>query len=173
MSAPADTVDARSRKVSDTVAGYFILGMIVLTLLSDVVGRQSAVGGVLFVLGGIFAWIAGARLVPVVRVVQKIMIALLLLIGLVLISYSHTQGGAIPWLQLLTINIGLLTMITSVGFLKLIAERGFTHDGRLPQGKIPFRDTILTVALFGSFINISAPILVADRLSQNLSLIHI
>ncbi len=141
--------------------------MIVLTLLSDLIGRQSAVGSVLFVLGGIFAWIAGARLVPVVRVAQKIMIALLLLFGLVLISYSYVQGGAIPWLRLLTINIGLLTMITSVGFLKLIAERGFTHDGKLPQGKIPFRDTILTVALFGSFINISAPILVADRLSQN------
>jgi len=46
------------------------------------------------------------------------------------------------------------------------ALRAITADSTLPTGFKAYRDTVLTLAIFGSFINISSVIIVGDRLSR-------
>jgi len=152
---------------SGVIAGILLLGMIVMCLVSDILGRDTSIGKTLFLFGGVCGWAAGISLLGRVRRMQQVFISFLLITGLALIAYAYTKTGTVQWGRMLTVNAGLLSMIISVGFLKIIAARDFEFTGLLPEGRRPFRDTILTVAVFGSFINISAPILVADRLSQN------
>ncbi|MEZ5740124.1 MAG: hypothetical protein R3E68_12185 [Burkholderiaceae bacterium] len=62
-----------------------------------------------------------------------------------------------------------MLMIASVSFLRLVAMPVAApgNEGQaLPVGRRAFVSTMASVALFGSFINISAPILIADRLAQ-------
>lgn len=142
--------------------------MILSSVASDLVGGTATIiGYVLLLLSGVSGWSAAAQLLPRIRHFQLVMICILLFAGLVLLLFSWSRDGQIPWHRILTINTGLLTMIVSVGFLKLVVVRGFANDGLLPHGMKAFRETMLTVAVFGSFINISAPVLVADRLSLN------
>ena len=155
---------------SGVVAGILLLGMIVMCLVSDMIGRDTPVGKTILLIGGACGWAAGISLLGRVRRMQQVFISFLLITGLVLIAFAYTKTGTVQWGRILTVNAGLLSMIISVGFLKIIAARDFEFAGLLPEGRQPFRDTILTVAVFGSFINISAPILVADRLSQNRAL---
>lgn len=151
-----------------SLSGVLLLGMILSLVAADIVGSTTSVAGhLLLLLSGVSAWGAALLLLPSVRRSQVVLISILLLTGLALLFFSWNRDGQIDWHRTITINTGLLTMIISVGFLKLIAVRGFDHAGPLPQGAKAFRETMLTVAVFGSFINISAPVLVADRLSLN------
>ena len=140
--------------------------MIVLTIASDVFNNEEA-SITLRLLGGCAGWLAGLLLLQRVRKSQQFVISLLLLTGLALLLFVYTRTGEFHAYRLITVNAGLLTMIISVGFLKIIAAPGFALAGKLPTGRAAFRDTLFTVAVFGSFINISAPVLVADRLSLN------
>lgn len=148
--------------------GLLLLLMILSLVGADITGgKASATGNVLMLLSGISAWLAAGLLLPRVRRSQLLVISILLLTGLGLLLFSWSRDGLNDWHRVITINAGLLTMIISVGFLKLVAVRGLSHIEALPQGIKAFRGTLMTVAVFGSFINISAPVLVADRLSLN------
>lgn len=151
-----------------TLPGVLLLVMILSFVAADLAGGlTNSVGYLLLLLSGISAWVSAVLLLPSVRRSQVVLISILLLTGLGLLFFSWSRDGHTEWHRVISINTGLLTMIVSVGFLKLVAVRGFGHAGPLPQGLKAFRETMLTVAIFGSFINISAPVLVADRLSLN------
>lgn len=151
-----------------SLAGSLLLAMILASVVADLAGgRATTAGYVLMLVSGLCAWSAAILLVPRVRRSQVALISLLVIAGLGLLLFSWSRGGQVDWHRVVTINAGLLSMIVSVGFLKLLAVRGFGHEGPLPQGVKAFRGTMLTVAIFGSFINISAPVLVADRLTLN------
>lgn len=148
--------------------GVLLLVMILSLVAADITGGAATTTGyLLLLLSGVSAWVAALLLLPRVRRSQVVLISILLIAGLGLVFFSWTRDGELNLHRMISINTGLLTMITSVGFLKLIAVRGFGHEGPLPQGVKAFRETMFTVAVFGSFINISAPVLVADRLSLN------
>jgi len=78
----------------------------------------------------------------------------------------HQRAEHAPWVNAVSQSLPLLTMIMSVGFLKRIALRTISADAKLPTGFKAYRDTAFTLAVFGGFINISAVIITADRLSQ-------
>ena len=148
--------------------GVLLLVMILSLVIADVAGGTATRAGYfLLLLSGVSAWSAALLLLPRVRRSQVVLISILLIAGLGLLLFSWARDGEFDLHRMISINTGLLTMITSVGFLKLIAVRGFGHEGPLPQGIKAFRETMLTLAVFGSFINISAPVLLADRLSLN------
>lgn len=161
------TVNETPSKTVETLAGLLLLLMIVFTISSDLAGDGQGVSSTLRLFGGCCGWLAGLLLLQRVRKSQQFVISLLLLTGLALLVFVYTRSGEFHAYRLITVNTGLLTMIISVGFLKIIAAPGFALAGKLPTGRAAFRDTLFTVAVFGSFINISAPVLVADRLSLN------
>lgn len=117
-------------------------------------------------LAGTFAWAAGGLLIWQVSRAQLLQISFLLLLSSAVFGTALALGDHPSWLRLLDSTTGLLAMLAAVSFLRLVAMGGSTGEESPPQGMIAFRQTMLVVALFGSFINISAAVLVADRLSR-------
>ena len=66
-------------------------------------------------------------------------------------------------MKIFTVNQYLLTLLIGVGFLRLIATPK-KEKSTLPKGKQAFIKTYLGVHLFGSVINLSSLILVADKM---------
>jgi hypothetical protein len=65
---------------------------------------------------------------------------------------------------LVTANTGLLTMIAAVGFLRLVVIPETLQQEALPIGRKAFLQTLLGLSISSSIINISAPILISDRI---------
>jgi hypothetical protein len=57
-------------------------------------------------------------------------------------------------------------MLAAVSFLRLVAMQGKEFAVFAPHGMRAYWQTMITVALFGAFINLSAPILIADKISE-------
>ncbi len=116
---------------------------------------------------GIFAAIASLLLLPDTKRVQRIQLVTLVGAGLVVLALAFGKGASVQWSAMLSQNTGLLGMLFSVGLLKSIVTTATSAKQKLPVGRKAFLHTIISVTFFGSFINISAPIVVADRLSLN------
>ncbi len=117
---------------------------------------------------GVCAWLAGALLLRFTRNTQKALLAALIGLGGLAIIFAVSRGAVPEWIHLLDANVPLLAMIASVSFLRLVAGAPGASgpDGaELPVGRRAFRHTAFSVAFLGSFINISAPILIGDRLA--------
>ncbi len=115
---------------------------------------------------GLFAWCAAALLISRVSAAQLLQIGALLLIGIMALCGALYLGSEPSWLRLLDSNAPLLSMIGAVSFLRLVAMRDTPVPETLPHGPRAFQSTVMAVALLGSFINISAPILIGDRIAQ-------
>ncbi len=120
---------------------------------------------------GIFAFIAAVLLLPDTSSAQRFQLGLLLLLGIVLLVIGLGRGAELDASGLLSQNTGLLGMLMTVGLLKLIITRNpgakDAEIDKLPVGRKAYLHTLLSVTLFGSVINISAPILISDRLTLN------
>ena len=114
---------------------------------------------------GVFAWFAAVLLISQLSKVQVLQIGILLLIGVISLFIGIMLGSQPQWLRLLDNNAGLLSMLAAVSFLRLVAMPGKEVSRGAPRGMRAYWQTMLAVALFGAFINVSAPILVADRVS--------
>ena len=115
---------------------------------------------------GLLAWLAAALLAPHLPRHQLLQMAVLLLVGTTALLGGLVLGEAPPWLDLLDTNSGLLSMLAAVSFLRLIAMKKEPAPNRVTHGLPAFRQTMLAVAVFGSCINISAPVIIADRLAE-------
>lgn len=115
---------------------------------------------------GVCAWCAALLLVSQLSKVQILQIGILLLIGVVSLSSGLALDSQPKWLRLLDNNAGLLSMLAAVSFLRLVAMQGNKVQVAVPHGMRAYWQTMLAVALFGAFINVSAPILIADRVSE-------
>lgn len=152
------------------LAGTLLFATVLLTLtvlLLKAFGPELDVP-ILRLLSGLCAFAAAVLLLPDVDYRQKRTVTALLVFGLALIWYGYQHGALFRLIDILTVNTALLTMILSVSSLKLIALPA--HDvvsDTLPVGSHAFRNTLISVALFGSIINISAPLVIADRLHAN------
>jgi len=118
-----------------------------------------------YAVSGILAMFAAMLLFPDVRSSAKIQVCVLISIGFSLMLYAHYHGESIDLIKALSRNTLLLTMILSVGFLKLLLDLDSGKDP-LPKGKRAHLNTLINLGLFGSVINISAPIMICDRISQ-------
>ena len=149
------------------LAGYLLSATVLLTLLVLVLQAVAPELEVIFLrlASGFSAFTAATLLLPDVDHRQKRTVTALLVFGLALIWYGHQHGAQFQLVDVLTRNTALLTMIMSVSTLKLITlPAGQTIANTLPVGLRAFRNTLISVALFGSVINISAPVVIADRL---------
>lgn len=156
----------------ELIGGIAILAMILLCIIGELVRVAVAASAglddtawyalVRFV-AGMCALVAIVALLPTVRISTKIQVGGLLLVGIASVLIARHYGGEINWMSLLSRNTLLLSMIIAVGFLKLTID-GQALGAGIETGPRAFRHTLLVIALFGSVINISAPLVVGDRL---------
>jgi hypothetical protein len=98
---------------------------------------------------------------------QKIQVGIMLAVGVELLAVARTHGAVIYSKPLLSGNIGLLTMVTAVGFLRMVSIPGDQVDQLLPVGKGVYLGTLLGTGILGAVINLSGAILIADRLDHH------
>ena len=142
------------------LSGIFILLMTVWSILSEIWSAFPSWPS------GVFGWLAAALLISRLSKAQIFQIGILLLIGVVALSIGIQLGSQPEWLRLLDSNASLLSMLAAVSFLKLVAMQSKEAEVAPPHGLRAYRQTMVAVALFGAFINVSAPLLIADRLSE-------
>ena len=143
--------------------GVLIALMLGLTLLSDFSQQRVPLW-----FAGVFGWLAVACLIADVKKAQRWQTGILIAIGLALLIGSASLNHPLAWKPAIGNNVGLVAMLASVGFLRLIAlPQKVDGSQSLPVGFAAFVKTMLGVSLFGSIINISASILFADRLQQH------
>ncbi len=124
----------------------------------------------LLLIAGSLGWFAALLLLPDTRTALQIQVGLISLIGLCLAGYAFNQGASIDIGNAIGGNSGLLTMIAAVGFLRLVAlpntEPDADKNETLPIGHKAYLQTLLGINITSSVINISSPILIADRIHQ-------
>ena len=147
--------------MTSTVGGLLLFFMVMMSIANDVVGAWFNVWPQW--LAGAFGWIAALLLLPGVSVTQRWQTGVIGLIGVVLLVIAVQGGTTIDIAGAIGNNAGLISMIISVGFLRLVTL-STENVTELPVGPGAYYKTLLGVSLFGSVINISAPIIFADRL---------
>ena len=115
---------------------------------------------------GLAAWAAALLLFVDTSRVLKIQVSLILLIGIGMIVYARRHSVVVDATALISANTGLMTMIAAVGFLRLVVIPETGQDETLPIGKKAFLQTILGLSISSAIINISAPILISDRIHR-------
>jgi hypothetical protein len=145
-------------------AGLLILLMIVVTILTGFENLQAGFDPLW--VAGIAAWLAALLLFVDTSRVLKLQVSLILLVGVGMIVYAHQQTAVIDPSSLVNSNTGLMTMIASVGFLRLVVIPDTLQQESLPTGGKAFLQTLLGLNISSSIINISAPILISDRIHR-------
>ena len=161
---PGIKIDNSSPLLRQKLAGVLILIMIVITILAGL-GLLEPASEALWI-AGIASWAAALLLFADTSRILKIQVSLILLIGIAMIIYAGRQASVIDLESLVSANTGLMTMIAAVGFLRLVVVADSGLEEALPVGRTAFLRTMLGLNLSSSVINISAPILVCDRIHQ-------
>lgn len=154
-------------KLRRLLAGNLILLMIAITILVGF-GLSASAFNPLWIAGGA-AWLAASLLFADTTRVLKFQVGIILAAGTGLILYARQQAADFDADIVISSSTGLMTMITAVGFLRLVIlpDNADANADKLPVGKKAFLQTILGLNLSSSVINISAPILIADRIHQH------
>ncbi|MEJ2612743.1 MAG: hypothetical protein P8179_22460 [Candidatus Thiodiazotropha sp.] len=98
---------------------------------------------------------------------QKIQIVIMITIGLCGILLASPDDGIIALLKkAISTNHALLAMLAAVSFLRLMAQPHGEQEEPLPSGTHGFFRTLFGVHIFGAIINLSAILIVGDRLSS-------
>lgn len=151
------------------MVGYLLFAMIVSIIAREFIPLLDKAFLALAIFSG---WAAAILVAGSTRVLQRWLISAMVFVGIAALMWVQQRSGSAPWLNAASQSLPLVTMILSVGFMKRIALRAISVNSVLPTGFNAYRDTVLTVAVFGAFINISALIIVADRLSNHAQLNH-
>jgi len=105
-------------------------------------------------------------LVDRIKTAQRLQITAIAVLGAAMHYAALFRSVEIDFGRAIGINTGLISMIAAVGFLRLVVNPG-QADEKLPIGEKSYYRTMIGVWLFGSVINISAPIIFADRLARS------
>ncbi len=142
------------------IAGWLLFTGLVLTISNQFLNVSP------IWLEGTLVWSAGIILFFKLAAKQKLIISVIG--GFALLSWliAWQTGDASQLLGALTMNQSMIVMLMGVQFLQLVAMPDSEINETLPTGKKAFIKTFLGLHLFGSVINMSAVILVADRLTS-------
>ena len=114
------------------------------------------------IVSGILAWLAFILLFQTLK--SKKIIVILLISSLIAYFVCYVNDYKVDFFKVFTVNQYLLTLLIGVGFLRLVATPRKDKIQKLPKGKNSFIKTYLGVHLFGSVINLSSLLLVADKM---------
>lgn len=116
-------------------------------------------------LPGAFGWLAGALLLREIGRYHRVQILLMCGAGAAAIAFASLHGNR-SWIpELAAGNHALLAMLAAVSFLRLLAGEVGAAGGALPRGPRAVRSTVLAAHLLGAVINISAPLIIGDRIA--------
>lgn len=122
------------------------------------------------VYAGVAAWLAGLILMPGVMGLARVQILVMLGLGSAALAWAASTGRPTDWEPVLASNQALLAMLAAVSFLRLVTVPTSARNELTPRGRGALRTTLLGVHLFGSVINLSAIMIIGDRLSVGRSL---
>lgn len=154
--------------VITSAGGVLIFLMVCLTIVNDVTGES--MGSSLYLVAGCLGWLAIALLLRNVSVVQRWQTGVIAVAGLALMLTAFLRGVEMDFSAAISNNAGLVSMIASVGFLRLVTLSPADDSRQLPVGPAAFYKTMLGVSLLGAVINLSAPVIFADRLMTSAGL---
>lgn len=100
---------------------------------------------------------------------NKNVVLSLLGLSVVFFTISFYKGYQIDFIKAFSINQYLITLLIGVGFLRLIITPKKEEVKNKSMGKSGFIKTYLSLHLFGSMINISAFLIMADKLYKKTS----
>lgn len=143
-----------------TLAGLAVVGMLVASLLSS----RGSLPGVTW-LPGLLAWCAGLLLLPGLNRFQAVQTGAMLGLGVAGLGWAASHGDFAWWPAVSGGNHAILAMLSSVTFLRLITST-VGDQLPLPRGRRAVLQTLAATHLFGAVINISAPVLVGERIAH-------
>ena len=146
------------------IAGLLILTMIVITVSHGLSPIELPFNPLW--IGGVAAWLAALLLFADTTLALKLQVSAILAAGIGLIAFADTRGATIDPDFIISSSTGLMTMIASVGFLRLVVIPETRSDERLPVGPRAYLRTLLGLNIASSVINISAPLLISDRIHE-------
>lgn len=140
----------------DAVAGWLLALMVAL----------SVAPGVSLLPAGLFGWTAALLLSYRLGRRQRIQSGWLLGLGLAGIAWGGWRGAAPDLTQILAANQGLVSLLTAVSFLRLVARpEAAGRDAPPPRGRAALWRTLIGVHLFGAVINLSTVVILGDRMA--------
>ena len=143
------------------LTGPLLLSMILLSVAHGLVPEIPRL------YAGIAAWLAGVILLPGVKGLARLQILGMLGLGAAALAWAASTGRTTDWEPVLASNQALLAMLAAVSFLRLVTLPASAADDPTPRGPGALRTTLLGVHLFGSVINLSALMIIGDRLSEH------
>ncbi len=138
--------------------------MILVTIAEGLIHLEIGIN--LLLIAGICGWLAAFLLFPETPGILRIQVGIIILVGISLSIYAVSLGGNADLEAAIGGNTRLLTMVAAVGFLRLVAIPESSQKEVLPIGIKAYIQTLLGLNITSSVINISSPILMADRIHR-------
>lgn len=158
-----ETPRPKYRLPTPSVAGWLLLGAVVLSIANGIgVDLPRALPGLAF-------WFAGLLLAARVGGMQRVQTLAMFAVGFAGLVFA-APGGDAQWERALATNQALLAMLAAVTFLRLISLPEVGAGETDPRGRAALWRTLLGVHLFGSVINLSALLILGDRLARQRAL---
>ena len=114
----------------------------------------------------VLAWLALALLWSGIGRRQQLQALTFIAAGLAAFAWGASRGAPLRFDSLLGQNQPILSMLASVTLLRLLNRPPQEDEPELPRGVGAYLRSIVGVHAFGSVINISAIIIMADRLAR-------
>lgn len=151
-----------NRKVTAVMAGWLLFIMIFSSLVGALMGKLSY-----SLLAGACIWIAAFLLFPQAKKIQKLQTLVLLGFAIVFFAVGYTHGANVKYVYTaLEGNQVILSMLVSVSFLRIVALANVKDSEHLPKGKMALFKTLVSAHIFACVMNMSAPLLIGERMSS-------
>ncbi|HSS63670.1 MAG TPA: hypothetical protein VLS27_04495 [Gammaproteobacteria bacterium] len=144
-----------------SIAGALIAMMLVASIANGLVAAVPEW------IPGLAAWTAAALLWAELSSGQMRQCLVLVAVGLSGVVVGRLTGVAVDYARLLHENQSILALIAGVSFVHMATPRGSAHDRVAPRGAQAFLRTLLGLNLLAAAINITALMLVSDRVSRS------
>lgn len=118
--------------------------------------------------GAVVTWGAAGLLWNHLRPSQRRLSMILGALGLAGLGFAWWRGAPVPLARIAAQNNLILAMLAAVSFLRLVTQPvvSVEESERLPRGPAAALRTLLGVHLFGAVINLSAVVVIGDRLER-------
>ena len=118
----------------------------------------------------VLAWVALALLWPGIERRQRVQAAVFTAAGVAALAWGVSRGAALRLDSVLGQNQPILSMLAAITLLRLLNGPSHPDEPELPRGLGAYLRSLLGVHAFGSVINVSAVIIMSDRLARGRAL---
>lgn len=118
-------------------------------------------------IAGLAAWAAAALLAAGLSPGQRRQCAALIGVGLAGVAIGRVDGIQVDYTRLLVENQAILALIAGVSFVHMATSATSVEEDEIPRGHGAFFRTLLGLNVLAAAINITALMLVSDRVSRS------